>query len=284
MQSEPPQNTRAGGESNTGNNPRCPDCNGTDLDESVETVDAVCDGCGYVIHDFANPSELLKVDSGKGTDQISSETNREQARQRDWADVYTATSSTEQRLAAAYEFLEEIADILVLSTEIRKRTATVIAMAAKENVIDGRPMESVVGALVYVTARKTGAPRPLALVAENIEWETRQLERLVRSLQCELDLEHHGCHPEEYLPYLCRELEYTEDVERRARECIDDARQVGVTNGKSPVGCAGAALYSASDGEQSQRTVAAAIGVSKETIRLRLKEFRDEGVFDDERL
>src|SRR5699024_10721099 len=156
---------------------------------------------------------------------------------------------------------------LSLSTGVRKRTATAIATAAKENLIAGRSLQSIVGALVYVTARETGSPRPLTAVAENIERETHDLERLVRLLQCELNLEHQGCHPEEYLPYLCRELGYTGDVEHQAREWINDAKQIGLTNGKDPTGCAGAALYLASDGEQSQRTVAAVVGVSKETIR-----------------
>lgn len=278
------QNTRTDGESNIDSDHRCPDCNGTDLDESIETVDAICDDCGCVIHDFANPSEFLKTDSDKGADWIESEENREQDHQRDWADVYTVTNSTEQRMATTYESLEHFTNALTLSTEIRKRTASIIATAAKENVTDGRPTESVVAALVYITAREAGAPRPLALVADNIEWETRQLERLVRSLHCELDLEHHGCRPEEYLPYLCRKLGYADDVERQAREWIDTARRAGLTNGKSPTGCAGAALYSASDGEQSQRTVAAAVGVSKETIRMRLKEFRERRTDTDERL
>jgi transcription initiation factor TFIIB len=282
MQSEPSQGGRTDSKSSTGSNPQCPDCNGTDLDESVETVDAICESCGYVIHDFAKPGEFLKDDSGKGSGRIRSETNRDQDPQRDWADVYTAASSTEQRIAMAYESLEELADTLKLSRDVRKQAATAIATAAKENLIAGRPMESVVGALVYATAREIGTPRPLALVAENVEWETRQLERLIRSLHCELDLEHQGCNPEEYLPYLCRELGYAEDVEQRAREWIKAARQAGLTNGKSPTGCAGAALYSASDGERSQRAVAAAVGVSKETIRLRLKEFRDAGGFEDE--
>lgn len=282
MQSEPSQSGRTDSKSSTGSNPRCPDCNSTDLDESVETVDGICEGCGYVIHDFTNPAEFLKDDSGKGDDRIQSETNREQDPQRDWADVYTAASSTEQRIAMAYESLEELADALKLSRDVRKHAATAIAIAAKENLIDGRPMESVVSALVYVTAREIGTPRPLALIAENVEWETRQLERLIRSLHCELDLEHQGCHPEKYLPYLCRELGYAEDVEQRAREWIKAAQEAGLTNGKSPTGCAGAALYFASDGKQSQRTVASAVGVSKETIRLRLREFRDVGGFEDE--
>lgn len=281
MQSEPPQNTHTADESSTDADPRCPDCNGTDLDESIETVDAVCDGCGYVIHDFAKPAEFLKIDADDAADQISSVENQEQDRQ-DWTDVYTVTNSTEQRMATTYESLERFSDVLALSTEMKKRAASVIATATKENVIDGRPTDTVVGALVYVTTREAGAPRPLALVAENIEWDTRQLEKLVRSLHCELDLEHHGCHPKEYLPYLCRKLGYAEDVEQQAREWIEAAQRAGLTNGKSPVGCAGAALYFASDGEQSQRNVAAAVGVSKETIRLRLKEFNEEGPPNEE--
>ena len=262
-----------------GNNPQCPDCNGTKFDNSIEIFDAICNGCGYVIHDFANPAKYLDVDSDTGPNQ--SDDDKDQGYQQDWTDVYTVTNSTEQRLATAYESLEHLGNALTLSAEVKKRTATIIATAAKENVIDGRSTEMVVAALIYITARGIGSPRPLVFIVDNIECNTSQLERLVRSLHCELDIEHQGCHPEDYLPYLCRKLGYSKAVKQQAVELIEAAHQAGLTNGKSPTGCAAAALYFASDGDQSQRTVATAVGVSKETIRLRLKEFRDEGVLDD---
>jgi transcription initiation factor TFIIB len=118
-------------------------------------------------------------------------------------------------------------------------------------------------------------------VAQELDRDADSLDRLVRSLHRELDLGYLGSPPEEYLPYLSEELGFAPDVERRARALVDAAHRAGVTNGKSPTGVAGAALYAASAGERSQRDIAATVGVSKETIRVRIKEFRREALLDE---
>lgn len=282
MESEPPQNTRADDESRTSSGPRCPDCNGTDLDKSVETIDAICDACGYVIHDFANPAEFVETNSADSVGHNSPEQQREQGHQMEWSEVYTVTNNTEQRVASAFEHLEELADTLALTAEVRKRAATLIATGAAENLIDGRRTEAVVAALLHIAAREAGDPRPIALVAKETISDTESLNRLMSSLRRELDLEYPGGFPEEYLPYLCDVLEYGNDIESQARSLIDAAQRAGLTNGKSPTGIASAALYYASEGERSQRDVATTVGVSKETIRVRIKEFRNEGILNEQ--
>lgn len=53
-----------------------------------------------------------------------------------------------------------------------------------------------------------------------------------------------------------------------------DAGQRGV----HPAGVAGAAIYLAADGGVTQRGIAEVAGVTKETIRVRVADFRSEGV------
>jgi transcription initiation factor TFIIB len=281
MQSESPQNTRVDGESSTDRGLRCPDCNGTDLDESIETVDAICEGCGFAIHDIDNPAKLLEADPADGDDLDEFDDRRERSSQQEWAEVYTVTNGTQQRIAWAFEHLEDLADALALSEECKLRAATLVATSATENLIDGRPTDAVVAALASIAARDVGDPRPAAIVAKELDRDVDSLDRLVRSLHRELDLDYRGSPPEEYLPYLSEELGFAPGIERQARTLVDAAHHARVTNGKSPTGVAGAALYVASAGERSQRDVAATVGISKETIRVRIKEFRQEGILDE---
>ena len=281
MQPEPPQNTRADGESSIDRDLRCPDCDGTDLDESIETVDAICEDCGFAIHDIDDPAELLETDPTDGDDLDGLDDRRGRSSRQRWAEVYTVTNGTQQRIAWAFEHLEDLTDALALSEECKLRAATLVATSATENLIDGRPTDAVVAALASIAARDVGDPRPAAIVAQELDRDADSLDRLVRSLHRELDLGYLGSPPEEYLPYLSEELGFTSDIERQARTLVDAAHRAGVTNGKSPTGVAGAALYVASAGERSQRDVAATVGISKETIRVRIKEFRQEGVLDE---
>jgi transcription initiation factor TFIIB len=260
---------------------RCPDCGTTHLDESIEGVDAICKDCGFAIHDVDNPAELLEADPDRGGDSDELDDRRERSSRQEWAEVYTVTNGTQQRIAWAFEHLEDLADALALSEECKLRAATLVASSASENLIDGRPTDAVVAALASIAARGVGDPRPAAIVAQELDRDADSLDRLVRSLHRELDLDYLGSPPEEYLPYLSEELGFASGIERQARTLIDAAHRAGVINGKSPTGVAGAALYVASAGERSQRDVAATVGISKETIRVRIKEFRQEGILDE---
>lgn len=260
---------------------RCPDCGTTHLDESIEDIDAICENCGFAIHDIDNPAEFLETDPTDGDDPDELDDRRERSSRQRWAEVYTVTNGTQQRIAWAFEHLEDLADVLAFSEECKLRAATLVATSATENLIDGRPTDAVVAALASIAARDVGDPRPAAIVATELDRDADSLERLIRSLHRELDLDFLSSPPEEYLPYLSEKLGFESDIERQARTLVDAAHHAGVTNGKSPTGIAGAALYVASEGERSQRDIAAVVGISKETIRVRIKEFRQEGILDE---
>lgn len=254
---------------------QCPNCGSTNLDEEWEDIDAVCSACGFVIHSYENPdSHLTSQNRGNRHGTGADQTTR-------WEDHHTVTNSTEQRIASAFESLEEIGDALHLSNDARKRAASMFATLAKKNLVDGRSTEVVVATTLYFAARQVECPRPLARIAEEIDTEPNKIDRLSRSLRSELDFEFKSCTPKDYLPYLCKELGYEESVEDEARTLCAKAEESGLTNGKSPVGVAGAVLYLVGDKSETQQEMAATVGVSKETIRLRLKEFRDGGLVDD---
>lgn len=259
-------------ESKRGAGEECPNCGLTNLERDWEDIDAVCSTCGFVIQSFAHPEENTVPHDGW------TEENTEDKQTCPWDEYYTVTNSTEQQMASAFAALEQIADVLHLSNEVREQSSSLFAKAAKENLVDGRRTKLVVATTLYLAARKAGCPRPLARIAEVIDTESGEVDRLARSLRSELELEYTNCGPRDYLSFLVEELDYDERTEIAARDLIEDAQCAGITNGKSPTGVAGAALYVVGDEEDTQQEVATTAGVTKETIRLRLKEFQEEGL------
>lgn len=250
----------------------CPNCGSTGLERDWEEVDVVCSRCGFVIQSLANPKK-----NPVPQDYLNEE-NTEDEQTAQWDDYYTVTNSTEQQIASAFEALEQIADELGLSNDVREQASSLFATTAKQNLVDGRRTELVVATTLYLAARKAGCPRPIARIAEVIDTEAGAVDQLARSLRSELELEYTTCGPRDYLQFLTKELDYDERTEHAARDLIEDAQSAGLTNGKSPTGVAGAALYIVGDENDTQREVATTAGVTKETIRLRLKEFQGEGL------
>ena len=250
----------------------CPECSSSELDDTVGEFDAVCEDCGLVVDDFSS------VDPSKHEDQEQDNRADEMGVEESWAEFRSVSNSTEQRAASSIKILEQVGDAMSISSEVRIKAAEIFSQAAVEKLTDGRSTDSIIGAVVFIAARNEGRARPLPRLASVLDVDRSRVDQMVRLLHIELDLQYQGCQPEDYLPYLSTELGYDDQVVSYARLILDEARDAGLVNGRSPTGIAGAALYCSGNGERTQREVAKIAGVSKETIRIRIKEFRGEGI------
>lgn len=244
----------------------CPGCGSTSFDESFDVVDGFCENCGVAIPDADNVEELPHIPE---YDDVSDDSDA--SKPESWSDWYSVTNSTEQRAATAYEHLERISDSLGLSTETRIQAAELYGEAAINLVTDGRPSDVTIAALLYLASRETNEPRPASAFTRAIDHEEVGMKSLVRSLQRELKLEFPIPEPEDYLPYLAAELDVGEATVEDAHEVLNVVTRNGQMTGKNPVSIAGAALYREGE-DHSQREIAQAAGVTKETIRKRLNE------------
>jgi len=107
-----------------------------------------------------------------------------------------------------------------------------------------------------------------------------ELTRTYRYIIRELNLEVKPADPESYVPRFISDLELSDEVERRARELIEAARNAGVLSGKSPVGLAAAAVYAAAllcNQKVTQNEVSEVADISEVTIRNRYKELLEAG-------
>lgn len=256
------------------NSKRCIACGSDDLNTSFADYDVFCESCGLVVRDITDidPAQTRRL---KGT--MEEEPDRDVQH---WSDYSTVTNSTESRIVRAIEILEEAGDSLHLSAELREETADVYGKAAKEGATDGRATELLVACSIVIASREKDAPRPIVRVARAVGVDEYKLRRIVRAVQQEIKGRPITCPPEDYVDYLGLELTLDDSIQKSAREIIHVASNAGLTTGKSPAGIAGAALYGAAQGLVSQREVAEVAGVSKETIRSRLKELRAGGILN----
>jgi transcription initiation factor TFIIB len=102
-----------------------------------------------------------------------------------------------------------------------------------------------------------------------------ELTRTYRYIVRELNLEIAPADPESYIPRFASDLDLSDEVERRARDLVEDGREAGLLSGKSPVGLAAAAVYAAAllcNEKVTQSQVSEVASISEVTIRNRYKE------------
>jgi transcription initiation factor TFIIB len=201
--------------------------------------------------------------------------------EREWSEVVRVRNSTEQRVAAVLDCLESIGDQLGLSSEVRLRAASLYAEVALQGLNDGRRTDEVIGATVCLVTRQIGEPIPITRIANQIDTDPQDIGRLTKRLQRELDIENTECPAESYVGSLCIPLGCDEETVERAFKLVRSARDAKLTDGRNPVGVAAAAIYAVGGGERTQREIAEAGGISRETVRVRLQEFRQGGVIND---
>jgi transcription initiation factor TFIIB len=259
--------------SESGTRRTCPVCDGTKLSAPFEQIEAVCETCGFVVHDWSEssvPREATITDGRQDNDQHES-----------WSDVRPAVNSTEHRISSAIETIETVSNALSVEPSDRVDAAELYTSAAIEGVTDGRTIDSVAAAALCLSGRLAGCPRPPKRIADVIDIETSELNKILRTIQQEMSDKIGSTDiiptPDDYLGFLTTDLNLNESVAEVATVLLSEIGGDIPTGGKNPAGVAAAAIYLAADDPPSQRDIAAAAGVATDTVRLRLREFQSEG-------
>ena len=169
---------------------------------------------------------------------------------------------------------------LGLGESVRETASVIYRRALDENLLPGRSIEGVATASLYAAARQAGTPRSLDEIATVSRVEKDEIARTYRYVVRELGLEVKPADPESYVPRFASDLELSDEVERRARELIEAARQDDILSGKSPVGLAAASVYAAAllcNEKVTQNEVSEVADISEVTIRNRYKELLEAG-------
>ena len=285
----------------------CPECGGR-LKSDSEHGEVVCTECGLVVEEdsidrgpewrafdaserdsksrVGAPTTNMMHDKGLSTNigwqdkdaygnSLSSRQRQKMQRLRTWNERFRTRDSKERNLKQALGEIDRMSSALGLPDNVRETASVIYRRALAEDLLPGRSIEGVATAAVYAAARQAGVPRSLDEITVVSRVDRMELTRTYRYVVRELNLEIAPADPESYVPRFASDLDLSDEVERRARELIDDGREAGLLSGKSPVGLAAAAVYAAAllcNEKVTQSEVSDAANISEVTIRNRYKE------------
>jgi transcription initiation factor TFIIB len=285
----------------------CPECGGSLLSDS-ERGETVCEDCGLVVEEdeidpgpewrafdskekdeksrVGAPTTNMMHDKGLSTNigwqdkdaygnSLSSRQREKMQRLRTWNERFRTRDSKERNLKQALGEIDRMASALGLPENVRETASVIYRRALDEDLLPGRSIEGVSTASLYAAARQAGTPRSLDEIANVSRVDKDEIARTYRYVVRELNLEIQPADPESYVPRFASDLDLSEEVERRARQLLQNAKQQGVHSGKSPVGLAAAAVYAASlltNEKVTQSEVSEVANISEVTIRNRYHE------------
>jgi transcription initiation factor TFIIB len=285
----------------------CPECGGN-LASDSEHGETVCKECGLVVEEdeidpgpewrafdskekdeksrVGAPTTNMMHDKGLSTNigwqdkdaygnALSSRQREKMQRLRTWNERFRTRDSKERNLKQALGEIDRMASALGLPESVRETASVIYRRALDEDLLPGRSIEGVATSSLYAAARQAGTPRSLDEIAKVSRVEKDEIARTYRYVVRELNLEIQPADPESYVPRFASDLDLTEEVERRARQLLKNAKEKGVHSGKSPVGLAAASVYAASlltNEKVTQSEVSEVANISEVTIRNRYHE------------
>ena len=290
---------------------KCPSCGSTDLIFDNERSELVCNGCGLIIEsNFTDagpewrafdaeqrasrartgaPIRYNKPSKGLVTEmdlynkdirgvKIASKMQAQMYRMRKWNKRASVSDSSERNYLIALPELNRVSSYLGLPENIRESAAMLYRKCVHNNLIRGRPIETVVQAVIYASSRQAGTPRTLSEISAISGISKKDIGRAYRVISHELDLRIPLTDPAAYVPRYADALKLSGEVQERAVQLLKEAMQKGLISGRSPTGVSAAVIYIAGAlvGERrTQKEVADAAGVTEVTIRNRYRELKE---------
>ncbi len=296
----------------SGNPKVCPSCGSTDLIFDSERGEVVCNNCGLVIEENVTdtgpewrafdadqrnarartgaPMKYTRPNKGLVTEidlynkdirgvRIPSKRQAQLYRMRKWHKRASIASSSERNYLIALPELNRVSSYLGLPENIRENAALLYRKCVQNNLIRGRPIETVVQAVIYAACRKAGMPRTLDEIANISGLPKKEIGRAYRAISHELGLKIPLTDPISYVPRYVNALKLSGEAQEKAVGLLRNAMRKGLVSGRSPTGVSAAAVYIAGAlaGERrTQKEVADVAGVTEVTIRNRYRELKEQ--------
>jgi len=291
---------------------RCPSCGSTDIIVDHERGERVCNNCGLIIEENITdtgpewrafdaeqkasrartgaPMKYTRANKGLVTEidlynkdirgvRIPSKRQAQLYRMKKWHKRASIASSNERNYLIAFPELIRVASYLNLPENIRENAALLYRKCVKSNLIRGRPIETVVQAVIYAACRKAGTPRTLDEIATISGMPKKEIGRAYRAISHELDLKIPLTDPISYVPRYINALKLSGEAQEKSVKLLKEAMRKGLVSGRSPTGVSAAAVYIAGAlaGERrTQKEVAEVAGVTEVTIRNRYRELKEQ--------
>lgn len=243
----------------------CPICDGNKFDEDVDDCPPVCSECGYVIgsNDDGDPpiSNLAAGDSDTDDDTT-------------WTETYHVENATQQRLAQAFNKLENISNPIGTPVDLRRKAAEIYCEALKQGITDGRKTAVTISVCLRVASLQQGMPIPVGVLIDHAAIEQTAFNACYSVVSSELELDLTPPSPLNHLEHLEEALALEQRPRHNAQRTLEAVAGEPSFAGKNPAGVAAAAVYIAAE-DLTQADVSEAVGVSTETIRQRVAQLQE---------
>jgi len=290
---------------------KCARCGKDTMVSDGSTGERFCGGCGFVISEriedsgperrsfskeehedrtrTGGPSSLAIHDMGLATvigydnkdatgKPLSTSMKSTMTRLRTWDSRSQVHESQERNFRQAFSELGRIKDKLAISDAVIEKTAYIYRKAQDKSLVRGRSIPALLAASLYMACRDSETPRTLTEVSQKINIKRKEVSRCYRLLLKELDLKMPVQDPIRCMSRIASNAGLSEKVKRGALTILENANNMEITAGKSPMALAGAALYISAviNGHYiTQKVIAQASGITEVTIRNRCKGLRD---------
>jgi transcription initiation factor TFIIB len=281
---------------------QCPECGGHHLKAAKDKGEVICQKCGLVVEDelvdfdkewreldeesesrrrTGAPLTYTHADQGLGTEvgrksdlyKMSKEGKNKFFRLRRWQ--RNVASAIERNLQLALTEIQRLVSQMNLSSVVEEEASRLYTMAAQKGLIKGRSTEKIVAAAIYIACRNHGVPKTLDDVEDASGITKKEIGKNYRYLTRNLNIKVMPSDPVDYVGRYISALNLSPMTQTKAVEIIEEAQRQELTSGKSPVGIAAAAIYTAAkltDEKATQQAIADKAGVTEVTIRNRYRE------------
>lgn len=238
----------------------CPVCS-SDAVEYWEEFDSwICDSCSYAFDDAQTASEVDLPSEGAAHDRSS-----EGSSAKDWTEAISVKDNSEAILVEVLSQTEDIAEEVGSSEDVSIRAAEIIVDAWESNFMHGRTKDDTVAAAFYTATREAECSVPPGVLAMAVGTEKRKVKSTYTQLKDEQELGLTPPTPEEYISYICDELELPDGV----KEESEDLLEKDLPRGGNPIGIAAGGVYKSANKKNiaiTLREVADVVNLTKETV------------------
>lgn len=185
-----------------------------------------------------------------------------------------ANNSQDRNLIVALFEINRKSAQMQISNDVREETAHIYRRAAKENIIRGRSVMSVIAASFYLACRICRHPVSIDEIAHNMGISRKECGRVYRFMCRRFRLRPPPAVNENFLEKICQEMKLPPEVLRKAREYMKACEDAEIFLGKAPGGLVAAVIYEAAggpNGNVTQTAVSEKCNVTEVTLRNRCK-------------
>lgn len=230
----------------------------------------------------ADKGMSTKIGESNELNKVTGEKRGQYYRMKRWD---SRRDSRQDSLQKGLSIMDRLTYELHLPASVKEEAGRLYEKALEEDLVKGKSREATIAALIYLVARNQDVPRTQKEISGAIKVKERKMNRTYRDLARELDLNIRPADPRNFIPRYRVKLGLSGEAGAHARRLITEAREKGITSGRSPSSVAAAALYIGAllhDESLTQKEVAEVAGITQTTVRNTYRLLSEELGLEDE--